>query len=175
VHVPRRPGGSRIGVRFEVLESGTGCTSARDLARGWASSASCAGLVPGTTCQLGTTTCEPVRGGAYSPLANVLCLPAGGRVELLAMLPCAPGGIGEAALWGINLACPAVRAYPLGDAVQATRRRHCPAPRERGVTCVRLEGFFCTASFLLGAPGGRCVRESDPFVGFDYSITPFDP
>jgi hypothetical protein len=177
VYLPRR-----LGVQYEVLEVGVGCTEARDIARRWNASAQCAALVSGATCSLVGATCQSLHGGEYTPLASAGCAAAApaSRAELVRLRPCViDAGPGEVNLWAINLECAIAQSLPIDDLVDQARHRFCgdaDAARSRAVRCARIAGFYCTVEEMYGFAGeGRCVRENDAFQGFDYDEVSYDP
>jgi hypothetical protein len=173
----------RIRARYEVLDLGVGCTAGRQIARAWDAAASCHALGPGLGCSVSGAFCESLRGGDLSALAVARCTPSAfpeARTELVRLDPCAiDAGPGETVLWTINLECALAKGYPLGKMLRKARAVLC-APdiraRNRRTQCASFAGFSCTFdSDYAHGDRGRCVREQDPFQGFDYELVPYDP
>jgi hypothetical protein len=170
---------------YGVYERDVGCTSARETARRWHSSAACSALQAGETCRVPGASCAAVRGGEFNVLVSVRCTLAskpGGLVELVHYQPCLKAPRHTFAspdalilTWAVNTDCAAVAAFPLDTLLGNEDGDLGPCDGvfalEGTVTCQPVGDYLCRAR-----PDGdldfnaRCVDSRDPFKAVEITF-----
>jgi hypothetical protein len=166
---------------YRVFEQATGCTPAREFARRWDASRSCRALPLGGTCAVRGAVCQAIKGGRFSSLASVRCVPSNrpnGVVELVHFQPCAPNP-DQRSLWAINLACATAIAFPVQELIGDINDKNPPCGESpdtlsRPTTCRPVAGFTCRARSVLFEPDygfhARCINDRDPTSALEMDV-----
>lgn len=168
---------------YTISDHGSGCTTARELARRFDASLRCRDLPAGGTCGVHGATCTALHGGRSSPLASARCALRGRRAadaELVHLQPCLPPATAAIAVgaWAIDADCEAATSYPF-DALlpDAGGTGPCGALAAPGpFRCTQVAGFACRGRVLRAGPAPAlrvtCVDTADPASTLRFTAPP---
>ena len=164
---------------YRVYDKGIGCTTARELARGWRASPTCQRLAPGGICQVSGGECRAVVGGQFNGLVSARCTARGipdGIAELVHYNPCGPPKSSDPAaditMWAVNVGCATAAAFPVDTLVGDTERATGPCGDIYSLpftstACSPVAGYACRARNAdFGPEAGFyavCVQQLDGF------------